>query len=407
MNQPRIIIGVLTAAPFEQRRAGVRSTWGRDALGHPDVDLVFLVGDPNAKLPRREGDILYLPCPDDYDSLPQKTRWFCLWALAHGGSWERLFKCDDDTYVQVDRLAAGKWAMPVVGCQDGNGDHFHGGAGYLISRNAALAIATHLTAATGLEDWKARDAVSHCGMWFEHDSRFCFNKGRQPGPSNEQMTCHYASPVRMRLLYDAFRVVPANAKITIPRILHHVWLGGSPIPEHLQECRATWETLHPAWDLNLWTDENLPPLANQECFDKLSTPAQKTHLARYELLHRFGGVYADFDVTCRRPIDDLLYGQCGIAAAEDDDAVGIAVLAAEPADPLLERAIAALPDSLRRPGDPPRQSGSGFFTRQLLGDPRWRLLWWDRFYPTHWSGRVEASVDEAYAVHHWEASWRR
>ena len=97
--------------------------------------MVFLIGDPALKMPRRDGPLLYLPCPDDYHSLPQKTRWFCLWALAHTDC-RQFFKVDDDTYVRVDRLlaalAAGQWSEPIVGCKDGNGDHFHGGAGYLL-----------------------------------------------------------------------------------------------------------------------------------------------------------------------------------------------------------------------------------------------------------------------------------
>jgi len=203
---PRIIVGVLTGTAYENHRRAVRSTWGRDASEHPEMDLVFLVGDPDAKMPRRDGDMLYLPCPDDYDSLPQKTRWFCLWALAHGGQWRWLFKCDDDTYVCVDRLAAGKWPKPIVGCKDGRGDHFHGGAGYLISREAAQSIAARLTARTGLEDWKARDVVAAGGMWFEHDDRFCFNTKLIPKASNEQITCHYCSPVRLRLVHDVHAI---------------------------------------------------------------------------------------------------------------------------------------------------------------------------------------------------------
>lgn len=402
----KLIIGVLTAAKFEARRAGVMATWGRDAVAHHDVDLVFLIGDPSLKMPRREGQLLYLPIPDDYDSLPQKTRWFCLWALAHGGAWNRLFKCDDDTYVRVERLLAGGWNEHIVGCKDGNGDHFHGGAGYLISREAALSVAARLTAEKGLEDWKARDAAYAGGMWFEHDDRFCFNKDRQPGPANEQITCHYASSVRMRLLHDAFRYVPADARITIPRVLHHVWLGGQPISAHLQRYRESWVKHHPAWEMKLWTDENLRPLINQEHFDRIRTPAQRSHLARYEILHREGGVYVDFDVECRRPIDDLLFGIVGFAGAEDDDAVGIAVLGAMPGDPLLERVIAALPNSLGAAGDPPVQSGARFFTSQFLTDEAWRLFWWAKFYPQHWSGRIEASLDDAHAIHHWEASWK-
>lgn len=404
---PRIIIGVLSAREYQSRRDGIMATWGKDAAIHPEVDIVFLIGDPQLQAPRREGINLYLPCPDDYDCLPQKTRWFCLWALAIHGEWERLFKCDDDTYVHVGRLLAAEWIEPIVGCKDGNGDHFHGGAGYLISRFAAMAIAAHLTAAKGLEDWKARDAIAHCGMWFEHDGRLCFNKERLPAPSNEQITCHYASPVRMRLLHDAFRLVPADAQIMIPRIIHHVWLGSVPVPDHLASLRKTWLDQHPAWDMRLWTEDSLPPLVNQRAFDQAATQAQKCHIARYEILHTHGGIYVDFDVECRRPIDELLYGVSGFAAAEDDDTVGIAVMGAVPGDPMLSHVIAALPQAFASGTNPPNQTGAWFFTPYMLADCTWQLLWWDKFYPRHYSGRTVAPIEYAYGIHHWEASWKR
>lgn len=406
-KSPRVVIGVLTAAAYQKRRDGVMATWGRDAVAHPHADLVFLIGDAQTKLPRREGNILYLPCPDDYDSLPQKTRWFCLWALAHGGQWDRLLKCDDDTYVQVDRLVDGKWEMPIVGCKDGNGDHFHGGAGYLISREAALAIASYLTSPTGLEDWKARDAVAHCGMWFEHDDRFCFDKRRMPMPSNEQITCHYASPVRMRLIHDSFFRAAADAEITIPQTIHHIWLGGGTIPDRLVSFRDSWAERHPGWEMKLWTEENLPPLVNQELFERASTPAQKCHIARYEILHREGGVYVDFDVECRRPIDDLLYGVHGFAAAEDDDFAGIAVLAASAGDTLLSQVIEKLPESFASGSNPSTQTGAWAFTPHLLRDTTWKLGWWGTFYPVHYSRQSLAPIDSAYGIHHWEASWQR
>ena len=412
MLPTELIIGVLTAAKYEPRREAVRRTWGRDVARHPEVDLVFLIGDPSAKMPRREGDCLYLPCPDDYDSLPQKTRWFCLWALGHTGA-EWLFKCDDDTYLQCDRLLnalrAGQWSRDVVGCQDGNGDHFHGGAGYVLTRAAALSIAARLDARTGLEDWKARDAVAQGGMWFEHDPRFCFDKARMPMPTNEGITCHYCSPVRMRLIHDAFLLanIPAEATTTIPRVLHHVWLGGQPIPDRLRRYRETWAEHHPAWQMKLWTEENLGPLQNQRQFDASRTPAQKCHIARYEILHREGGVYVDFDLECRRPIDDLLPGLTGFAAAEDDDAVGIAILGTTPGGPLLERTIAAISTAEIAGTNPPQETGSRFFTDHLLADDAWRLFWWNRFYPIHYTGRLEAPVEHAYAQHHWEASWKK
>ena len=43
-----------------------------------------------------------LGVPDDYLSLPLKTKALCGWALGHG--YNRILKCDDDTYIRVDRL---------------------------------------------------------------------------------------------------------------------------------------------------------------------------------------------------------------------------------------------------------------------------------------------------------------
>ena len=113
-------------------------------------------------------------------------------------------------------------------------------------------------------------------------------------------------------------------------------------------------------------------------------------------MHREGGVYVDFDVECRKPLDDLLPGSNGFAAAEDDDAVGIAVLGAQAGDALLARVIAALPAACAaNTSDVPRASGSWFFTQHLLGDDSWRLFWWDKFYPIHYSGRTVAEADKS------------
>jgi hypothetical protein len=404
----KLVIGVLTARRYEERRQAVLTTWGRDALARPDVDLVFLIGDPSLKLPRRDGLSLYLPCPDDYESLPQKTRWFCLWALANSDApW--LLKCDDDSYVHINRLLTAadstNWSQPVIGCCDGNGDHWHGGAGYLMRRDAALSIAAYLEARTGLEDWRARDAVASGGMWFEHDGRFCFDRSRMPLPGNDQITCHYCTPVRMRLIHDEHR--QPDAPVTIPRVLHQIWLGSQPIPKELNSYRDSWLRQHPGWRHKLWTEDNFGPLTNQRQFDAARTPAQKCQIARFEILHREGGVYADFDVECRKPIDDLLPGLTGFAGAEDDGTIGVAVLGAMPGDPLLARVIKSLPDAFANGFDPPHQSGSWFFTPHLLADETWRLFWWEKFYPIHYTGRAESPVEQAYGVHHWAAAWRR
>ena len=59
---------------------------GRGAGGEGienQVDALFLMSDRTGRSePWRDGDTLWLPCADDYASLPQKTLWFCRWAVA-------------------------------------------------------------------------------------------------------------------------------------------------------------------------------------------------------------------------------------------------------------------------------------------------------------------------------------
>lgn len=401
---PKVIIGVLTARGYIQRQQGVLATWGRDAIAHPDVDFVFLVGNPELHAPRREGNTLFLPCPDDYWSLPQKTRWFCKWALANP-EWRWLFKCDDDSYVRVDRLMAGSWSNAVVGCADGAGLHWHGGAGYLIDRAAATAISNRMTQKTGLEDQEARNAIQQDGLWFDHEPRFCFNCAKMPSPQNDGITCHYCSPVRLRLVHDQFYKTVSRGN-SIPQKLHFIWLGDS-VPRQVTERIKHWSALHPKWQHQLWRDSDIFRLRNQAAFEECRTLAQRSTIARYEILHREGGVYVDCDVECKRPIDELLENSAGFACAEDDDVVGVAVLASVPGSSVLEEAIQQIPESFANEHDVPSQTGSRFYTKSFLRHSDHQLLWWDTFFPCHWSGQNFAPIEAAYGVHLWEASWRR
>lgn len=409
----KAIIGVLTCQKMDARRAGVLRTWGRSIREDPDLDFVFLIGDPTLAVPRRECDVLYVPCPDDYDSLPQKTRWFCVWLTELAEQqWDVAMKVDDDTYLQVDRLkpflerAAADERVDVYGADDGN--HFHGGAGYTMNRDAAAAIAEHVRDLQGLEDWKACAALHTAGLHWADEPRFCFDKKRLPMPANEQITAHYCSPVRQRLLWDDFRINDSPAE-SIPKILHHVWLGGE-MPAAKRRLRQTWLERHPDWEHRLWTDDSLEQLeiTNRTQLKMATKPAQRCHIIRYEILRQFGGVYVDCDVESFKPIDPFLQAD-GFAAAEDDDHIGIAVIGCKPGDSMIQRAIDILPASYgSHDGDCARETGSGLFTRAFFDhDHDWRLHYWHTFYPRHWTGRENGPLDRAYAQHNWDASWQK
>ena len=94
--------------------------------------------------------------------------------------------------------------------------------------------------------------------------------------------------------------------MSIPRIFHHVWTSGDEMPEPVLATRRTWIDRHPGWEFRIWTLEDVGWLRNRALFERSETYAQKADIARYEIVHRFGGVYLDTDMECLRPIDGLI-----------------------------------------------------------------------------------------------------
>ena len=157
------------------------------------MDAVFLLGVPNLPAPERWGDVLLLPCPDAYDNLPQRTRWFCRWALEQPG-WDYLFKCDDDTFVAANRLtgydAAGR---DYIGAEWRTGVGYgSGGGGYLLSRKAAEIVAEKLAQPVGAEDLLVGQVLREAGIPLSIEPRFVpfGDMIRRPAFGNDLITVH-------------------------------------------------------------------------------------------------------------------------------------------------------------------------------------------------------------------------
>ncbi len=154
-----LIIGILACGKYAHKSAAVRRTWLRDCrkLG---VKAYFLIGRRGLP-PEIAGDTLYLDCGDDYLDLPRKTTAFLEYVNKNIG-FDYVFKCDDDTYVNMKTLLELPYAdYDYFGLSvDGNifpreyhykhvephqrqphkgesrGPFMFGGAGYFLSKNA-------------------------------------------------------------------------------------------------------------------------------------------------------------------------------------------------------------------------------------------------------------------------------
>lgn len=98
----------------------------------------------------------------------------------------------------------------------------------------------------------------------------------------------------------------------VPNLLHQMWIGGEP-SSFIVDCLRTADVMN-HWGRTIWTDENVEqefPLTNQSLWDHADDisrrPLQfRSDVFRYEILWRYGGVWADADFEFVKPLDDLL-----------------------------------------------------------------------------------------------------
>jgi len=152
-----LVIGVKSCA--RDLKAGfheaIRQTWGQI-----HVPVRFFVG--NGLYEGVQEDEIVLDCPDDYKSLPFKTKKMLSWLL--GTDATHMFLCDNDTYVYEPEFQklnyepydyAGKISLWPAGVQVGKTFRYNdglgtthdpcwpwasGGYGYFISKKAAEAV---------------------------------------------------------------------------------------------------------------------------------------------------------------------------------------------------------------------------------------------------------------------------
>lgn len=101
----------------------------------------------------------------------------------------------------------------------------------------------------------------------------------------------------------------------IPKIIHQMWKTDL-VPKTLVPYTKTWKQLHrdSEWTYKMWTDLELDCLVASRypqlirLYDSYRLGLQRSDMARYVLMHAYGGVYADLDVEAIASFGPLLEG---------------------------------------------------------------------------------------------------
>lgn len=199
MTDKKLVIGALSGWQYPARRERVRKTFLPDVRRYGHEYLFLMGGGAELKEPVVEHDMLILPVPNHYDSLPRRTREFCRWALENR-EFDWLLKIDDDSFVSIPRLH--RFAQEAVG--DYLGLEYHvapfwhsGGAGYMLSRKSAEIIVEKMTDRTGAEDFLAGLYLNQNGIsttYMQQTKNQIFGNGirRYPTKDNDLIVAHAA-----------------------------------------------------------------------------------------------------------------------------------------------------------------------------------------------------------------------
>lgn len=196
-SEQRILIGLLSAMAFTERRDICRQTWMQDAPKY-NVDIVFLIGDQSVTHSHRTCDELFLPCADDYQSLPQKTQQYMIWASSTGVRW--VVKADDDTYICIPRLIERlkDESADYIGCEPGGGFvGYASGSCYVLSSRAVSIAAKAKWRRYGAEDVVMGQIMDSNGIRFHNEPLIVpwgLYPNRVPLKSNNLITTHAIRP---------------------------------------------------------------------------------------------------------------------------------------------------------------------------------------------------------------------
>ena len=95
--------------------------------------------------------------------------------------------------------------------------------------------------------------------------------------------------------------------MSIPKIIHYVWVGGNLKSKDIQRCMKTWKKHLKDYEIIEWNERNFDINQNQYC--KEAYEAKKwafvTDYVRLKVLYDYGGIYMDSDVEVCKSLDDF------------------------------------------------------------------------------------------------------
>lgn len=208
------------------------------------------------------------------------------------------------------------------------------------------------------------------------------------------------------------------------RTIYRLWLGPRHMPEEYEYFEYEWGRLNPGWRVVTLGEDDFEPFENLDVLADLKRRdggkngielfVQTADVLGYEIVHRYGGVYANCDLQPLRPFPEDILDR-PFASLENDigDVVNAIFGAPEPRAPVWGKCIRELNRRYweNPTGEMNQTTGPAVVTAIARQRPDLlRIFPQSTFNSVHWSEiprGADASEllhlvpEDAIAVHHW------
>ena len=129
--------------------------------------------------------------------------------------------------------------------------------------------------------------------------------------------------------------------MSIPKIIHYVWVGGKPLPKFQQKCIASWKKHLPDYEIREWNETNFDISANRYCREAYDAKkyAFVSDYIRIWVLYQYGGIYMDTDVEVLKPFADEFLQCEAFSGYETPNSIPTGIMASIPKQRMFEKIL--------------------------------------------------------------------
>ena len=121
----------------------------------------------------------------------------------------------------------------------------------------------------------------------------------------------------------------------IPKIIWQTYKDPfNKLPQYAKDCAQTWKDLNPEYKYMYMDDSECRDFILYEygeywlsIFNSCPVGVMRGDLWRYLVIYKYGGVYADLDTLCKKPINSWIKNEYSLNICMDDDNYNYAQLA--------------------------------------------------------------------------------